>query len=101
MQDIRLNPPTSEPRESATDRREFLSGLGMAACLGAVALDATAEPASAQVAQKPKGPAPSAGIEGIKLLLARKEPVAWVFTGDSITHGAQHTKGWRSYPEHF
>ena len=25
----------------------------------------------------------------------------WVFTGDSITHGALHTKGWRSYPEHF
>ncbi len=25
----------------------------------------------------------------------------WVFTGDSITHGALYTEGWRSYPEHF
>ena len=24
-----------------------------------------------------------------------------MFTGDSITHGALHTMGWRSYPEHF
>ena len=24
-----------------------------------------------------------------------------VFTGDSITHGPLHTKGYRSYTEHF
>lgn len=34
-------------------------------------------------------------------LLAGKEPLTWVFTGDSITHGALHTFGWRSYVEHF
>lgn len=34
-------------------------------------------------------------------LLKRTEPVTWVFTGDSITHGAAHTMGWRSYSEHF
>src|SRR6266571_3512165 len=28
-------------------------------------------------------------------------PITWVFTGDSITHGASHTHGERSYPEHF
>lgn len=28
-------------------------------------------------------------------------PITWVFTGDSITHGAKHTTGARSYPEHF
>ena len=33
--------------------------------------------------------------------MAAKDPLAWVFTGDSITHGALHTKGFRSYPEHF
>lgn len=33
--------------------------------------------------------------------LAGKDPLTWVFTGDSITHGALHTMGWRSYPEHF
>src|SRR5262245_7351583 len=37
----------------------------------------------------------------IKQLLAGKKARTWVFTGDSITHGALHTRGWRSYPEHF
>lgn len=29
------------------------------------------------------------------------EPVKWLFTGDSITHGALHTWGARDYTEHF
>ena len=29
------------------------------------------------------------------------EPMIWVFYGDSITHGAKHTYGWRDYPELF
>jgi acyl-CoA thioesterase-1 len=37
----------------------------------------------------------------IRSLLASKKPVVWVLTGDSITHGALHTCGWRSYPELF
>jgi lysophospholipase L1-like esterase len=41
------------------------------------------------------------GVDAIKKLLTRKEPVTWLFTGDSITHGALHTLGGRSYPEHF
>lgn len=40
-------------------------------------------------------------LDAIKALFSRKEPITWVFTGDSITHGALHTFGWRSYPEHF
>ncbi|MDI3408950.1 GDSL-type esterase/lipase family protein [Streptomyces cavernicola] len=28
-------------------------------------------------------------------------PATWLFTGDSITHGALWTDGWRSYVEHF
>ncbi|HET7399990.1 MAG TPA: SGNH/GDSL hydrolase family protein [Intrasporangium sp.] len=28
-------------------------------------------------------------------------PVTWVFVGDSITQGVTHTRGWRSYVEHF
>lgn len=28
-------------------------------------------------------------------------PMKWLFAGDSITHGAQHTWGWRDYTEHF
>lgn len=46
-------------------------------------------------AQKPEG------LAAIQMLLKRPEPVTWVFTGDSITHGAAHTFGWRSYSEHF
>ena len=37
----------------------------------------------------------------IAALLARPDPICWVFAGDSITHGALHTMGWRDYPELF
>ena len=30
-----------------------------------------------------------------------KNPWCWLFYGDSITHGAAHTHGWRSFPEIF
>lgn len=40
-------------------------------------------------------------VEPFRALLAGKEPLTWIFTGDSITHGALHTWGWRSYVEHF
>lgn len=40
-------------------------------------------------------------FQSLKVLLASKEHLIWVFTGDSITHGALHTYGWRSYVEHF
>jgi lysophospholipase L1-like esterase len=91
---------------SNSDRRGFLTGLGAAACAG---LLAAGEPSLSQAqtaspkgtGPKKKGPAPTSGVAGIKGLLARKEPVAWVFTGDDITQGAVHTKGFRSYPEHF
>lgn len=33
--------------------------------------------------------------------LKEKDPLIWLFTGDSITHGAKHTHGYRSYPEIF
>ncbi|WP_223623814.1 SGNH/GDSL hydrolase family protein [Microbacterium sp. EST19A] len=32
--------------------------------------------------------------------LTGAEPLNWVITGDSITHGLVHTQGARSYPEH-
>ncbi|MDQ8734508.1 SGNH/GDSL hydrolase family protein [Paenibacillus sp. LHD-38] len=37
----------------------------------------------------------------IKQLLHENRSTIWIFTGDSITHGAQHTNGFRSYVEHF
>src|SRR5262245_54556275 len=89
----------SIPAESlppVTGRRQCLAGLWLAGS-GLVAAEAVAQPAGA----KSKRPAPTAGTEGIKELLARKEPVAWVFTGDDATHGALHTNGWRGYCEHF
>jgi lysophospholipase L1-like esterase len=41
-------------------------------------------------------------LQSIQKLLADKvHPLTWVLTGDSITHGAKHTHGNRSYVEHF
>ena len=37
----------------------------------------------------------------IRAVLARPDPASWVFAGDSITHGAAHTVGWRDYTELF
>lgn len=34
-------------------------------------------------------------------LITGSEPVTWLFTGDSITHGALHTKGYKSFVELF
>jgi lysophospholipase L1-like esterase len=100
MSTSRSNPSTDATADG-TDRRQFLAQLGQAVCAGAIIAEA-AGTADAQAPTPPKKKVnPTAGVEGIKQLLARKEPVTWVFTGDSITHGALHTKGWRSYPEHF
>ena len=40
-------------------------------------------------------------LERIKELLRQKNPIKWLFTGDSITAGVKHTHGYRSYPEIF
>lgn len=55
-----------------------------------------------------KEPVPSVGPaqdmadrERITEIMKLKDPLVWVFTGDSITHGAKHTHGYRSYPEIF
>ncbi len=37
----------------------------------------------------------------LQALVKGKPGITWVITGDSITHGAAHTKGARSYPEHW
>jgi len=37
----------------------------------------------------------------IKARLQSPEPIRWLFAGDSITHGALHTMGWRDYVELF
>jgi acyl-CoA thioesterase-1 len=40
-------------------------------------------------------------MESIRGLLTGASPIRWVFAGDSITHGAAHTVGWRDYTELF
>jgi len=40
-------------------------------------------------------------MEEIKQLLHQDRPVKWLFYGDSITHGALHTFGWRDYTQLF
>lgn len=74
-------------RSTGPNRRQIL-----AAGLGSLALKPSA-------ARAEKGN-PSE-LDKIKALFKRPEPIIWLFTGDSITHGALHTHGMRSYPEHF
>jgi lysophospholipase L1-like esterase len=47
--------------------------------------------------------APSAaeGLAAVTRLLHGRSAVTWLFTGDSITHGALFTEGWRSFVELF
>jgi len=40
-------------------------------------------------------------MKEIKQLLHADRPVKWLFYGDSITHGALHTFGWRDYTQIF
>lgn len=40
-------------------------------------------------------------LERIASLLEEKRAIKWLFTGDSITAGVEHTHGLRSYPEIF
>lgn len=40
-------------------------------------------------------------MERIKELLKSDAPIKWVFAGDSITHGAYHTMGYRDYVQIF
>lgn len=50
----------------------------------------------------PVAPARAEALAPLRALLGQKgRPLTWVFTGDSITHGAKHTHGTRSYVEHF
>ena len=45
--------------------------------------------------------ADSPDLARLRARMAEKRPMTWLFTGDSITHGAVHTKGWRCFAEIF
>lgn len=70
------------------NRRKFLASVGTAAVI-----------ANTNLAQNINSQDDS--FRALKARLLDKQPMIWVFTGDSITHGALHTFGWRSYVEHF
>ena len=70
------------------NRRNFLGAIGASAVIANANL-------AQNIAQQ------EYYFQDIKKRIADKEPIIWVFTGDSITHGALHTYGWRSYVEHF
>lgn len=40
-------------------------------------------------------------LDIVENLFKQKEPLRWLFTGDSITAGVKHTHGYRSFPEVF
>lgn len=69
------------------NRRHFLAGFGAAPLL--VTADWAADTGSLD------------SFQDLRKLFSSSQPVLWVFTGDSVTQGALHTFGWRSYPEHF
>jgi acyl-CoA thioesterase-1 len=84
-------------REHPFPRRTFLKSLG-------VALPVAGFTEHTDVAVNYFGTLPiqpAADLERLQALLKNKEPNVWLFTGDSITHGAKHTMGYRSYPEIF
>ena len=84
---------------STESRRDFIQQAGLAA--GALLTANTLAAAPAAAAGLIPQVDTSSGVAGIQQLLQQKNPLIWVITGDSITHGAAHTRGSRSYPEHF
>ena len=97
-----MSSPENDPPNRLS--RHTLLRTGLAATAGFLATH-VAGPSACHADQAPttRPPLvdPHSGLDGIKQLLAGGPPLTWVFTGDSITHGALHTLGWRSYPEHF
>ena len=74
------------------NRRKFLASTTIASTAALSAAPLIADPPPQDE------PNPFAAI---KAITTGADPAVWLFTGDSITHGAVHTNGWRSYPEHF
>jgi len=84
---------------TSTSRREFIQHSGLAA--GALLAASTASSAAPSASAAKLKIDTTAGVPGVQQLLKSGDPLIWVFTGDSITHGALHTLSSRSYSEHF
>ena len=81
------------------NRRNFLIRT-----IPAIFISAFSVPFLAQATKRDKSehgnyPADLEKLSG--LISDKKNPLRWVFTGDSITQGAKHTLGLRAYPEIF
>lgn len=84
-------------KEVPFQRRSFLKAIG-------AGIPAAWLPAYAHAGDRGDGlpePREIPDMDTVRKLLKKKEPNVWLFTGDSITHGAKHTEGYRSYPEIF
>lgn len=86
------------PHGAPQRRRTFLTRLAGA---GAAAFAMLTRRPDEIGAQDAAASSDSGAFNRIQSLLKGGDAATWVFTGDSITHGALHTHGWRSYPEHF
>jgi len=82
-----MRPEQPAGRRPFLSRREVLAGAVSCLAIGGVS------------AETPDSMPDELGR--IKALFKQPEPNTWVLTGDSITHGALHTWGQRSYVEHF
>lgn len=79
-------------------RRRFLKNTASQVLNTALLLPVFAFPnTSIQIANLEEGD----DMATLRKLFNSQKPLKWLFTGDSITHGAKHTHGFRSYPEIF
>ncbi|HNV23053.1 MAG TPA: SGNH/GDSL hydrolase family protein [Candidatus Hydrogenedentes bacterium] len=81
--------------EGHITRREAIKSAAVLTAALAVGKGAGAQAASDDT------PVPTDDLARIHALLEGNQAVKWVFSGDSITHGALHTYGWRDYPQLF
>ncbi len=82
-------PQVGSPSPSARRRRWLLNR--------APAGDTSGQPTESSADALPSCPL----LASVLKLMQDPPPLTWVFTGDSITHGALYTEGHRSFPEHF
>jgi acyl-CoA thioesterase I len=82
------------PEKKPADLSKKVQRTGFLGQFRAVSLHSLSGAVPDPVPQDDNGPR-------IRALLTRSQPVIWLFAGDSITQGALHTSGWRSYPELF
>lgn len=89
--------------QSGLQRRSFIHKILRGVLLSGMVPAATAELFSGcSSPRKVASPVNTDDLSQIKALINdRQKPLKWLFTGDSITQGAKHTLGFRSYPEIF